>query len=161
MKQWFSNVVFQCTTNAVSGVFITQDLMRSMLMDIFRLLLIAMFLRSMGVTGTSRILSRMGQNTVSNKFVNHLSLILSLAYSIAILFLLLMVAFEDNFSIYKHPDQSLMFSSSLPRISTRLILPLIVLGSSLTNSIIRGYLYGAVTFFTWFWSSFLRSSLGK
>jgi len=37
---------------------------------------------------------------------------------------------------------------SLSLISTLRIFPLIVLGSSSTNSIILGYLYGAVTVFT-------------
>src|SRR5271165_1233651 len=43
-----------------------------------------------------------------------------------------------------HPRLFLVFSRS--RKSTRRILPEIVLGSSVTNSISRGYLYGAVKF---------------
>jgi hypothetical protein len=43
-------------------------------------------------------------------------------------------------------------------ISTLRIFPLMVFGSSSTNSIIRGYLYGAVTSFTWFCISTFRAS---
>ena len=45
--------------------------------------------------------------------------------------------------------------------SLRLILPPMVLGSSSTNSTMRGYLYGAVVFFTWFCSSLTSSSVGS
>src|SRR5690348_6351586 len=45
------------------------------------------------------------------------------------------------------------------RSSTRRILPLMVFGSSSTNSISRGYLYGAVTCLQWFCNSQRKSSL--
>ena len=45
----------------------------------------------------------------------------------------------------------------LSLISTLLIFPLIVFGSSSTNSITRGYLYGAVSCLTWFCNSSISS----
>ena len=47
---------------------------------------------------------------------------------------------------------------SFSRISTLRILPLMVFGSVFTNSIWRGYLYGAVLVLTKFWISFTNSS---
>lgn len=49
--------------------------------------------------------------------------------------------------------------SSALRICARLILPPSVFGSSCTYSITRGYLYGAVTRFTWFCSSFVSAGV--
>src|SRR5581483_7319478 len=49
---------------------------------------------------------------------------------------------------------------SRSRSSTRRIFPLTVFGSPSTNSIARGYLYGAVTRFTCSWSSRASPSLG-
>src|SRR5260221_12230230 len=49
--------------------------------------------------------------------------------------------------------------SSRSRSSRRRIFPLIVFGRSVTNSISRGYLYGAVTFFTCSCSSAASASL--
>mgnify|MGYP004468141529 CR=1 FL=1 len=49
---------------------------------------------------------------------------------------------------------------SLLRISARLIFPLNVFGISSTNSMIRGYLYGAVVRLTWSCSSFFSASDG-
>ena len=50
--------------------------------------------------------------------------------------------------ITAHLDYNSHFLLSFSLISTRLILPLMVLGKSSTNSMIRGYLYGAVTCLT-------------
>ena len=63
--------------------------------------------------------------------------------------------------IHRPPPLAIQVASwSFSRISTRRILPLIVLGRTVTNSMIRGYLYGAVTFLTCSCSSSFRASPG-
>lgn len=57
------------------------------------------------------------------------------------------------------PQES--YSCSRWRSSIRLILPLAVVGSSSTNSIRRGYLYGAVSSFMNDWRRSFRRSLGS
>ncbi len=56
-----------------------------------------------------------------------------------------------------HPG---FFFHSRDRSSTRRIFPEVVFGRSLTKAMSRGYLYGAVTFFTCACSSFLSASVG-
>ena len=53
----------------------------------------------------------------------------------------------------------IIFSRSASRNSTRRILPEFVLGNESTNSIARGYLYGATSFFAKVCNSLTRSSL--
>src|SRR5688572_3907189 len=56
-------------------------------------------------------------------------------------------------------DEAVLRRRSRSRSSTRRILPDTVFGRLSTNSTARGYLYGAVTRFTWSWSSFASASL--
>src|SRR5438874_1389029 len=65
--------------------------------------------------------------------------------------------FIEHLSVFLHRDS---FGPHRCRRSIRRILPLIVLGSSVTNSISRGYLYGAVRRRQCSWSSSLSGSLG-